>query len=184
MLIINYHHLLWTEIRTLFCKSPVACGCGCSLPCFPDLLLVLRLCSLWRDHWVRWSSMEKTVCVLSWLKLEALSCSRNNRGSPSFRTAMISSFTYRTQTEALFRAFHWQYYCFFTKEKNYTDRFPSKINGMSFSTEFEFVPLAAPPECIQSAHRPKCGAAGRWSLCNHALWWNYSSWTLCQQAHV
>lgn len=115
MLIINYHHLLWTEIRTLFCKSPVACGCGCSLPCFPDLLLVLRLCSLWRDHWVRWSSMEKTVCVLSWLKLEALSCSRNNRGSPSFRTAMISSFTYRTQTEALFRAFHWQYYCFFTK---------------------------------------------------------------------
>jgi len=174
MLIINYHQLLWTEIRTLFSTSPVACACGCSLPCFPDLLLVLRLCSLWRDHWGRWSSMEKTVCVLSWLKLEALSCSRNNRGSPSFRTAMISSFTYRAQTET----------AFFTgknfTEKNYTDHFLSKINSMSFSTEFEFVPLAAPPECIQSARRPKCGAASRWSLCNHALWWNYSSWTLCQ----
>lgn len=131
MLIIN-HQLLLNEFRTLFCKSPVASVCGCSLACFPDLLLVLRLCNLWRDHWVRWSSMEKTVCVLSWLRLEALSCSRNNRGSPSFRTAMISSFTYRTQTEVLFRTFFnsniIRVFCLFCfspncTKKNYMDSF-------------------------------------------------------------
>lgn len=109
----------------------MACGCGCSLACLPGLLLVLRLCSLWRDHWVRWSSMEKTVCVLSWLRLEAFSCSRNNRGSPSFRTAIISSFTYRTQTETLFWAIALFPLLNFT-EKNYMNSFLWTMNSGSF----------------------------------------------------
>lgn len=105
----------------------MASACGCSLACLPGLLLVLRLCSLWRDHWVRWSSMEKTVCVLSWLRLEAFSCNRTNLGSPSFRTAIISSFTYRTWTETLFSAFSLKLYW-----ENYMNSFLYKMNSMVF----------------------------------------------------
>lgn len=62
---------------------------------------------------------------------------------------MISSFTYRTQTEALFRAFFngniiVVVFCLLNfTEKNYTDSFQTKMNSVSFSRELEnfYLPL-------------------------------------------